>query len=102
MGFFVPGELGPRGTQRRIRVRASDVSLAKTEPQGTSVLNILRARILSAEPVSASQMLVLVGLGAGDARLLSSVTRKSWDGLGLAPGDEVFAQIKCMALADPR
>jgi molybdate transport system ATP-binding protein len=99
---FVPGSLGAEGTERRLRVKASDVSLATAEPRETSVLNIFRARILSADKVSPSQMLVLVELVPGGPRLLSSMTRKSWDALGLAPGREVFAQVKGMALADPR
>jgi molybdate transport system ATP-binding protein len=101
--FLVPGVLGPQGTQRRIRVRASDVSLVKGEqPRGTSVLNILPARVLSAQTANANQMLVLLGLAGTtrDVKLLSSVTRKSWDMLGLKAGDFVFAQVKSMALAD--
>ncbi len=103
--FLVPGVLGQQGTHRRLRVRASDVSLVKGEqPQGTSVLNILPARIVSAHAASTNQTLVLLSLAgtAGEVRLLSSVTRKSWDTLGLKPGDSVFAQIKGMALADAR
>ena len=46
-------------------------------------------------------MLVLLGLGAsGEVRLLSSITRKSWDALSLHPGQTLFAQIKCVAMAD--
>jgi len=103
--LLVPGVLGPKGTPRRIRIRASDVSLVKSEqPRATSVLNILPARILSAEMTSANQTLVLLGLTGTteDMKLLSSVTRKSWDTLGLKAGDFVFAQVKSMALADAR
>ena len=103
--LFVPGVLGPQGSQRRIRVRASDVSLVKGEqPRRTSVLNILPARVLSAQTASANQTLVLLALAgtAADVRLLSSVTRKSWDALELKAGDFVYAQIKSMALADIR
>jgi len=100
---LVPGALGAEGTVRRVRVRASDVSLAKARPEGTSVLNILPARILSAEPARPNQMLVLLALaGAAETeRLLCSITRKSWDELGLEVGAAIFAQIKGMALAEP-
>ncbi|MEQ1889366.1 MAG: molybdenum ABC transporter ATP-binding protein [Alphaproteobacteria bacterium] len=102
LAFFVPGMLGPPGTRRRVRVRAGDVSLATQQPSGSSVLNILPARILSSETASPSQMLVLLGLAGtgGETRLLSSITRKSWDALGLHPGMTLFAQIKGMALTD--
>lgn len=100
----VPGHLGPRGSRHRLRLLASDISLVKGKAPDTSVLNILRARILSAETVSASQVLVLLSLQGAEcgARLLASITRKSWDHLGLRPGDYVLAQVKGMALADAR
>ncbi len=100
--FLVPGDLGPSASTRRLRIRASDVSLAKSEPQDTSLLNILPARIVSFEEAGANQMLILLELDeAGDkACVLSSVTRKSWDMLALHIGSRVFAQVKGMALAD--
>lgn len=99
--FFVPGCLGAPGALRRVRVRASDVSLITHAPGGSSVLNILPARILSSHPASPSQMLVLLTLsGGGETRLLSSITRKSWDALALRPGMDLFAQIKGMAMTD--
>ena len=95
--FLIPGRLGEEGTRHRIRVRAGDVSLAAAKPCGSSVLNILPASVVAVEAAGANQMLVLLGLG-GDGRVLSRVTRKSWDGLGLKPGDPVFAQVKGVAL----
>lgn len=101
--FFVPGNLGAPGALRRVRVRASDVSLITHAPSGSSVLNILPARILSCDAASPSQMLVLLALiglssDGGETRLLSSITRKSWDALALRPGMDLFAQIKGMAM----
>jgi molybdate transport system ATP-binding protein len=102
--FLVPGVLGPIGALRRVQVRASDVSLSTHQPQGSSVLNVLPVSIVSVDAISPNQMLVLLELAEADqpTRLLSSVTRKSWDGLALRPGDSIFAQVKGMALADPR
>jgi molybdate transport system ATP-binding protein len=100
--LLVPGALGAAGIVRRLLIRASDVSLAKEMPQATSVLNILPARIVSAEAIGTGQMLVLIALDGGGGQLLSSVTRKSWDRLALASGSAVFAQIKGVALADRR
>jgi molybdate transport system ATP-binding protein len=103
VSLWVPGNLGAAGEVRRIVIRASDVSLVRARPEESSLLNILPATILSAEPASRSQMLVVLTLkGGGEARLLSSITRKSWDGMGLRLGEAVFAQVKGMALADLR
>ena len=46
-------------------------------------------------------MLALGADGSG-ARLLSRLTRKSWDALGLENGMSVHAQVKAVALAPGR
>lgn len=99
----VPGELGPPGARRSIRIAASDVSLARRPPEGSTILNALPARILKAEPQDGVQMTAVVALGPEGigAHLLARVTRKSWDLLGLAAGEPVFAQIKGVALVQP-
>lgn len=98
--FFIPGRLGSEGVMRRVRVRADDVSLAKSQATDTSLLNILSSHVIAAEASGAGQMLVLLALDGDQTRLLSRITRKSWDELALTPGDPVYAQVKGMALAD--
>lgn len=98
--LLMPEVEGAIGEVRRIRVRASDVSLARAAPVGTSILNSLPARVLASDFDGRHQVNVLVGLGAdgsGD-RLLSRITRKSWDNLAIPVGSEVHAQIKGVAL----
>ena len=58
--------------------------------------NLLAARISDIETCGGSR--VLVQLAVGDQYLLARITRKSVDALGLAVGDEVFAQVKSVAL----
>lgn len=97
--LLVPGDLGPADAPHRLRIAASDVSLARQPPAGSTILNVLPARVLAVEPQDAVQMLVVLELGDRDgARLLARITRKSHDLLGLAPGQPVFAQIKGVAL----
>jgi molybdate transport system ATP-binding protein len=99
--LFLPGQWGAPGATRRLRVRAADVSLARAAPQASSILNIVPMSVSGAETLDAGQVLVLLelrGASPGAFRLLARITRKSWDGLGLAPGVSVFAQIKGMAL----
>ncbi|WP_181008527.1 molybdenum ABC transporter ATP-binding protein [Sphingomonas montanisoli] len=87
----------------RLRIRAADVTLSKTETVD-SALNHISARIVAAEHTRTAQMRVVLSLGDGEdgPRLLSSITRKSWDRLELAVGDGVEAAIKAAALAERR
>ena len=100
---IVPGDLGPPGTRRRLRVPASDVSLGRHAPLDTTILNALPARIVGAEPARDHQITVRLALGpdGAGAALLARVSRKSWDRLGLAEGDLVVARLKAVALAQP-
>jgi len=99
--LLMPEVDGRIGEVRRIRVRAADVSLARTAPVGSSILNVLPARVLACDSDGRHQVNVLIGLGVDGSgeRLLSRITRKSWDTLSLPPGSEVQAQIKGVALA---
>jgi len=85
------------GAQIRVRVLARDVSIATQQPQGSSISNILAARIL--EICDEGSDKVNVKMSIGDAQmLLSRITRRSRDLLGLKVGMDVFAQLKSVAL----
>jgi len=102
--LILPAPPASPGERRRIRIVAGDVSLAR-EPSGrTSILNVLPARIISAARIGANEVVASIALGpdAAGARLLSRLTRKSWESLGLAEGAGVHAQIKAVALASGR
>ena len=98
--LVLPEVAGNIGEIRRIRVGASDVSLARNAPAESSILNCLPARVLGHVVDERNQVNVSIGLGrdgTGD-KLLSRITRKSWDTLQLHVGSEVYAQIKGVAL----
>ena len=99
-----PAPPAPVGERRRIRVIAGDVSLTREAPGPSSILNVLPARIVSMKPVDSNEVVVVVALGAdgAGARLLSRLTRKSWEALQLAEGVSVYAQVKAVALAPGR
>ena len=88
------------GEQRRIRILASDVSLAREKPSRSSILNTLPVQIVAMKPLDSYEALAVVALGEnGDgARLLSRITQKSWAELGLAEGQRVYAQVKYVSL----
>jgi molybdate transport system ATP-binding protein len=99
--LVAPATQAAAGEHRRIRVIAGDVSLARETPGLSSILNVLPARIVSAKGIGANEIVVVLALGpeGTGARLLSRLTRKSWEALGLAEGMSVHAQVKAVALA---
>ena len=102
--FLVPTCRVLIGEYRRIRVLASDVSLAVETGPPSTILNILPARLLTVVASGEQEMTAVMGLGAeGEgARLLARITRRSWDLLGLRRGMNVHAQIKAVSFAPLR
>jgi molybdate transport system ATP-binding protein len=98
--LFAPEPGASVGEARRVHILASAVSLAREAPGRSSILNVLPARIVAMNPLDAVEVVAAVALGAeGEgARLLSRMTRKSWDELSFAPGQKVYAQVKSVSL----
>ena len=88
---------GPVGKAVRVRILARDVSLTLAPQTGTSILNILPARIVRLH-TDGHPAQTLVWLDAGGAALCARITHRSADSLGLQPGLPVWAQIKSVAL----
>lgn len=90
----------PLGARVRVQIHARDVSLALDEPRNTSIQNVLRVRILELQEIEQAQVLVKLATvaGEGGAPLLARITRLSRDRMALCAGQQVFAQIKAVAL----
>jgi len=88
------------GKTRRVRILASDVSLAREKPANSSILNALPARVVTMRALDRYEVLVIVALGdqGAGSRLLSRMTLKSWTELALAEGQNVYAQVKYVSL----
>lgn len=84
------------GSPVRLRLLARDVSLTLEPQAGTSILNIFPATV--EDLASDGDARVTVRLLAGGVPLLAQVTRKSADLLRLAPGKQVYAQAKSVAV----
>jgi molybdate transport system ATP-binding protein len=98
--ILVPSASGAVGDQIRVRILAADVSLARELPGRSSILNVLPAQIVATNALNAYEVLAAVALGedGAGARLLARVPQKSWEELGFARGQNVFAQVKSVAL----
>jgi len=93
--LVVPQLAASVGERVRARIRARDVSLARSRPLEISILNILPGRVTSiteeAGPV------VDVQISIGSATLTARITRRSFAQLGIAVGQELFALVKAVS-----
>ena len=87
----------PTGAVVRARVLARDVSIALQMPQGSSITNILPARIVEIRDEGPDKVNVKMTVGEAQI-LLSRITRRSRDLLELAVDMQVYAQVKSVAL----
>ena len=95
----------PVGTPVRARVLARDVSVVRSAPLDSSILNVLPVTLLGlhSDPATALLGLALGHPAANGAlprvpRLLARITRRSLETLQLRPGDALYAQIKGVSL----
>jgi molybdate transport system ATP-binding protein len=85
------------GQALRCKVQARDISLTLQNSEISSILNRLPVTVLS-EQSADNQAHVLIRLDAGGTPLLARITRFSRDQLGIHPGQQLWAQIKAVAV----
>jgi molybdate transport system ATP-binding protein len=98
--LLLPRRVGKEGTNDRVRIAATDVSLAVERPSQTTILNIVPVRVQQIEPLDEAQVNVLLTIGhrEGGQRLLARITRRAQRVLGFRPGQDIYAQIKAASL----
>jgi len=87
------------GTAVRLQILARDVSIALAANHNQSFQNLLPARVTD---LAAEQRpgLTTVRLYAGQTAFLSRITSRAVHQLGLAPGMDVYLQIKSVVIVD--
>lgn len=93
--LWVAGD-GHKGSTRRLRVPARDVSVCREKPQSSSIQNILPVTLLEIRQLSNAHCLLRLQLS--QQCLLARITRRSLEDLKLKTGDKLYAQIKSTAL----
>jgi molybdate transport system ATP-binding protein len=86
-----------QGQALRCKVQARDVSLSLQGVEHSSILNRLPVTVIS-EIGADNAAHVLIRLNAGGTPLLARITRYSRDQLGVHPGQQLWAQIKAVAV----
>jgi len=83
----------------RVRVLARDVSLSLGHHEGTSILNLLQARV-EAVAEEGHPAVRLVGVRVGETPLIARLTARSAHNLALEPGKPIWVQIKSVAVIE--
>jgi molybdate transport system ATP-binding protein len=101
--LLIPGFVSQAGGTRRIRIAAHDVSLSREVPSQTSILNVLAVRVADIHQVDSSQVNLVLSVGhrSGTTKLLARISRRASVTLGLAAGQDIYAQIKAVSLIPP-
>ncbi|GGY59737.1 molybdenum ABC transporter ATP-binding protein [Marinobacter zhanjiangensis] len=97
--FQVSGHSSHRTSLHRLRILASDVSLATQEPVGISIRNRMPVRIERIEEADEHRCTITCRLDDGQI-LLSRITRASVRELGLENGQTVIALVKSAVLME--
>lgn len=89
----------PPKESARLHIRAGDVTLARQRVEDSSALNILPVQIEAvAEPVKGQVLVRLRSRECESAPLLARITQRSCEELGIAAGQQLYAQIKGVVL----
>lgn len=94
--FFAAGKQLPQGSHARLQVLARDVSITLEHQSKTSILNIFVTRIDAMRAEGSAQ--ITLRLMIGSTAILARITRKSAIELDLQIGQQVYAQVKSVAL----
>lgn len=86
------------GDNKRLRLLASDISIAPERASKSSILNCVEA-VITEMDADHAKPLALICLASEGQPLLAQITRKSLDALKLHKGQNVWAQIKSVAIA---
>ncbi|MGH6940257.1 molybdenum ABC transporter ATP-binding protein [Hypericibacter sp.] len=92
----VPHLDNPVGSRLRVLIRARDVMIATERPAHISALNILAGRVTALQ--DDGRPIGEVTIAVGEGRIQARITRRSMTELRLAPGREVFAIVKTVAI----
>jgi molybdate transport system ATP-binding protein len=94
----VPGRLGQPGRTVRLRILARDVSLALAREVGSTLVNQFALEVRAVEELAPGEALVRLASSPASDELLARVTRRSAERLQLAPGRQVWARVKSVAV----
>ena len=95
--FRLPrGDL-PKGTRLRLRLNATDISIATKRPQHLSILNVIPGSIKEIKKVGPATVNVAIE-ATPLTTIHAQITRHACETLSLSKGKEIFALVKSVAI----
>jgi molybdate transport system ATP-binding protein len=95
--IWLVGAAGAVGSDVRVVIKATDVTVSTEPPRHLSIRTVLSGRVAAIEQEDGPLAAVTIDL-PGHGHIVAMVTRMAVDELGLAAGRDVFALIKTVAL----
>jgi molybdate transport system ATP-binding protein len=95
--IWLAGPAGAAGSDVRVVIKATDVTVATERPQHLSIRSVLSGKVAAIDLEDGALAAVTIDLPV-HGRVVAMVTRMAVEELGLAPGRDVFALIKTVAL----
>ncbi len=101
--LLVPGPVGEVGGSHRVRILATDVSLAVEKPSRTTILNVLQAKICDIHAIDEARVNVVLCLSEEiSARLIARISKRSLEAFGFHVDQVVYAQVKGVSMVERR
>lgn len=95
--LWIPRVGKPIGSQVRLRLKASDIAIYRSEPQNSSILNTFQAEITQISNPSSGQCQIELKV-SDEITLSAQITMRSATRLELAPGQKIWGAIKSVAV----
>ncbi|WP_262695165.1 molybdenum ABC transporter ATP-binding protein [Kordiimonas aquimaris] len=96
----VPYVNAATGTEVRVLVKSSDVSLATERPEHISIRNVLSGKLIALEVIEGTAFVDAV-IDVDGEKIRAQITRSAANDLSLATGQAVYALVKSVTF-DPR
>ncbi len=94
--LYITGSAKEIGTTVRLRIRARDIALAKTEPKSLSILNRFKGRLVDHCSGAEGMEELLLDVGFP---LTARITRKSFEEMKLKKDSPVWALVKAVTIS---
>tara|TARA_B100000029_G_scaffold369710_3_gene363574 strand:- start:2820 stop:3905 length:1086 start_codon:yes stop_codon:yes gene_type:complete len=95
--FLLPRSDLPKGTKLRLRLNATDISIATEKPRNLSILNVIPGSIASIQEVE--QATVSIAIQTATSSIIhAQITKHACESLSLKEGKSIFALVKSVAI----